>query len=117
MAEGSLGSKIVAEIRIRMFDTIAAADLAWIQGVHSGRFVSIFVNDSRIIDRAATRVMTGLFRNGVSLVFLMGAMFYMDWRLSTIVLLGAPLAVFNLGRQRKKIRHCRRALDARDRAI
>ena len=38
-----------------MFDTIAAADLAWIQRTHSGRFVSTFVNDTPIIDRAATQ--------------------------------------------------------------
>jgi subfamily B ATP-binding cassette protein MsbA len=105
VAEASLGSKIVAELRYRMFDTIAAADLAWIQGNHSGRFVSTFINDAAIIDRAAARVMIGLFRNGMSAVFLMGAMFYMDWRLSLVVLIGAPVAVLTLGKQRKRIRH------------
>ncbi len=104
VAEASLGTKIVAELRYRMFDTIAAADLAWIQGNHSGRFVSTFINDAAVIDRAATRVMIGLFRNAMSAVFLLGAMFYMDWRLSLFVLIGAPLAVLNLGKQRKRIR-------------
>jgi subfamily B ATP-binding cassette protein MsbA len=104
VAEASLGTKIVAELRYRMFDTIAAADLAWIQGHHSGRFVSTFINDAAIIDRSATRVMVGLFRNGMSAVFLLGAMFYMDWRLSLFVLVAAPLAVLSLGRQRTRIR-------------
>ena len=48
IADASLGSKIVAELRYRMFDTIAAADLAWIQSNHSGRFVSTFISDSLI---------------------------------------------------------------------
>ena len=104
VAEASLGSKIVANLRYRMFDTIAAADLAWIQGNHSGRFVSTFINDTAIIDRAATRVMVGLFRNGMSAIFLLVAMFYMDWRLSFFVLVGAPIAVVSLGRQRTRIR-------------
>jgi len=104
VAEASLGTKIVAELRYRMFDTIAAADLAWIQGHHSGRFVSTFISDASIIDRSATRVMVGLFRNGMSAVFLLGAMFYMDWRLSLVVLIAAPLAVLSLGKQRKRIR-------------
>ena len=90
VAESSVGTRIVAEIRIRMFDTIASADLAWIQGVHSGRFVSTVVSDSGAVDRAANRVLVGIFKNGASIVFLMGAMFYMDWRLSLIVLIGAP---------------------------
>ena len=104
VADGSLGTKIVADLRYRMFDTIAAADLAWIQGNHSGRFVSTFVNDVLIIDRAATRVMFNLFRNVVSAVFLLGAMFYMDTLLSLFVLVGAPIGVFYLARQRKRIR-------------
>ena len=51
VAEGSLSTKMVAEIRIRMFDTIAAGDLAWLQGIHSGRFVSVLLGDSASIDR------------------------------------------------------------------
>jgi subfamily B ATP-binding cassette protein MsbA len=104
VAEASLGTKIVAELRFRMFDTIAAADLAWIQGNHSGRFVSTFISDTSVIDRSATRVMVGLFRNAMSALFLLGAMFYMDWRLSLFVLIAAPLAILNLGKQRGRIR-------------
>ena len=58
VAEASLGTKIVADLRLRMFDTIAAADLAWLQRTHSGRFVSAFVNDTAIVDRAGARVFT-----------------------------------------------------------
>jgi ABC-type multidrug transport system fused ATPase/permease subunit len=43
------------------------------------------VNDTATVDRSATRVMLSLFRHGLSVVFLLGAMFYMDWRLSLIV--------------------------------
>jgi len=105
VAEGSLGARMVAEIRIRMFNTIAAGDLAWLQGIHSGRFVSVLVGDSASIDRNGTRVLIGIFKSVTSMVFLIGAMFYMDWLLSLIVMLGAPFAVFNLGRQRRRLRH------------
>jgi subfamily B ATP-binding cassette protein MsbA len=103
VSEARLGTKVVANLRVRMFERIAAADLAWLQRTHSGRFVSAFVNDTPIVDRAATKVLTTLFKNGLSCVFLLGAMFYMDWRLSLLVLIGAPLAVLNLGKQRKRI--------------
>ena len=104
VAEGSLGTRMVAEIRIRMFNTIAAGDLAWLQGIHSGRFVSVLVGDSSSIDRNGTRVLIGIFKSVTSMIFLVGAMFYMDWLLSLIVMLGAPFAIFNLGRQRKRLR-------------
>src|SRR5687767_7460497 len=85
VTESSLGTKIVADLRVRMFDTMAAADLAWLQRTHSGRFVSAFVNDALIVDRAATKVLTALFKNALSVVLLVGAMVYMDWRLSLLV--------------------------------
>jgi subfamily B ATP-binding cassette protein MsbA len=104
VAEASLGTKIRRRLRFRLFDTIAAADLAWIQGSHSGRFVATFINDTTTIDRAATKVMVGFFRNGAGAILLLAAMFYMDWRLSLFVLIGAPLAILNLGKQRTKLR-------------
>jgi len=104
VAEASFGTKIVADLRLRMFDTIAAADLAWIQGRHSGRFVSTFFNDAPIVDRAVARVLIALAKNGLTVVALLGAMFYMDWRLGLVALIGMPLAVFNLGKQKRRIR-------------
>lgn len=104
VAEAALGTKVVADLRLRMFDTIAAADLAWVQGNHSGRFVSAFFNDAPAVDRAVARVLLDLIKNGLTGIALLGAMFYMDWRLALIVLVGAPLAIFNLGKQKRRIR-------------
>ena len=104
IVDGTLSTKIAAELRMRMFDTVAMADLAWIQGFSSGRFVSAFVADVGAVDRAGTRVLTALVKNGLSLIFLTGAMFYMDWRLSLLVLIGAPIAIFNLGKQKRRVR-------------
>ncbi len=49
-------------------------------------------------------MLIGIFKSVTSMIFLVGAMFYMDWLLSLIVMLGAPFAIFNLGRQRKRLR-------------
>ncbi len=105
VADASLGTKIVAELRFRMFDTIAAADLAWIQGFSSGRFVSACMGDTAAVNQAGTKVITGVFQSGLTVVFLLCAMFYLDWRLSIVVLLGAPFAILNLSRQKKRVRH------------
>ena len=105
VADASLGTKIVAELRFRMFDTIAAADLAWIQGFASGRFVSACLGDTASVNAAGTKIITGVFQNGLTVIFLLCAMFYLDWRLSLVVLLGAPFAIVNLTRQKKRIKH------------
>ncbi len=104
VVDASLSTKIVAELRFRMFDTIAAADLAWIQGFPSGRFVSACINDVGAVNAAGTGIITGLFRNGLTFVFVFSAMFYLDWRMSLVVLIGAPVAVLNLNKQKKRIK-------------
>nr|WP_281351642.1 ABC transporter ATP-binding protein [Propylenella binzhouense] len=103
VADAWLGNQVVADLRIRMFDTLANADLGWIQRTHSGRFVSAFVNDTPIVDRAAAKTMTSMVKNGLSVLFLVGSMFYMDWRLACLVVAGMPLAIVFLGRQKKRI--------------
>ncbi|WP_051631211.1 ABC transporter ATP-binding protein [Afifella pfennigii] len=98
-----LGNVLVADLRIRMFDTLTAADLAWVQRTHSGRFVSAFVNDAPVVDRAAAKTMTALVKDGLTVIFLTGAMFYMDWRLALMVVAGMPFAYLFLRKQRKRI--------------
>ncbi len=104
VVDASLSTKIVAQLRFRMFDTIAAADLAWIQGFSSGRFVSAFINDVTAVNAAGTAIIIGIFRNGLTFVSVFGAMLYLDWRMSLVVVAGAPIAVLNLNRQKKRIK-------------
>lgn len=104
VTEASLGTKVVADLRTRLFNTLAFADLGWIQRNHSGRFVSAFGYDTPIVDRAGVRVLTTVFRNGLTVIVLLSAMIYMDWRLSIAALIGIPFGVHNLGRQRRRIK-------------
>ncbi|MBZ8133465.1 ABC transporter ATP-binding protein [Afifella sp. IM 167] len=103
VSDAWLGNTLVADLRIRMFDTLTSADLAWVQRTHSGRFVSAFVNDAPVVDRAAAKTMTSLVKDGLTVIFLTAAMFYMDWRLALIVSVGIPFAYLYLRRQRQRI--------------
>ncbi|MCT8267054.1 MULTISPECIES: ABC transporter ATP-binding protein [Afifella] len=98
-----LGNKVVSELRIRMFETLTKADLAWVERTHSGRFVSAFVNDADIVQRAAAKTMTALVKDSLTVLFLTASMFYMDWRLALLVCAGMPFAYLYLTRQRKRI--------------
>ena len=104
VSAAALGTRVVADLRMRLFEAIAAADLAWIQRSHSGHFVSVFLSETALVDRSAARVVLVLAKNVLSVVFLVGAMFYMDWRLSLAALVGAPFAFLHLGQQKKRIR-------------
>lgn len=101
---GYLGHRFIADLRIAMFAKISNADLSWIQTVHSGRLLSGFLNDANLIRQTASRAVVALGENLLKTLILIGVMLYMDLRFSGIVLITMPLAVYFLGRQRRRMR-------------
>lgn len=99
-----LGTRFAANLRIRMFERIAHADLNWIESIHSGRFLSSFLNDINQITSTAGLIIVGLGQNLMKVVFLGGYLFYLDWRLALVIMTTMPLAVMSMKRQRKKMR-------------
>jgi len=104
VAVGYLGIRFIADLRIQMFAKITEADLSWINSVHSGRLIAGFLYDANLIRQTASRAIVALCQNLIKVIVLVGVMLYMDLRFSGVVLILMPLAVFLLGRQRRKMR-------------
>ena len=99
-----LGHRFVADLRLQMFSKLARSDLNWIQQVHSGRLLASFLNDANLIRQTASRSLMTLGENYFKVIILVGAMFYMDPRFATLILIFLPFAWFLLSRQRRKMR-------------
>jgi len=72
---------------------------------HSGRYLSNFTNDTGILFAVLTGVVVTLFKESVTLVALLGLMFYHDWQLSLLAILMIPIAAIsskNLGKKMGK---------------
>lgn len=98
-----LGQRFVSDMRIQMFDRLTKADLSWIEGVHSGRFISGFLNDANLIRITASRTLVTLVQNLLQVVALTSVMFWLDWKMASIVIIALPLGVGVLSKQRKKM--------------
>tara|TARA_R110002110_G_scaffold66876_3_gene182770 strand:+ start:7272 stop:9161 length:1890 start_codon:yes stop_codon:yes gene_type:complete len=101
----TIGQNIVASVQRNMFDRIIHADLAWVSGTHSGRFISSFLNDAGRVRDTITTTVIDLGQNFLTVIALIGAMFYLNWQLA---LMGAAiipviaLLVRQLGRRTRK---------------
>lgn len=104
VSQGYLSNRIVADLRIQLFEKLAFADVGWLQSTHSGRFVSVFMNDVATINTAATQTLTALVQNLLQVVFLSAAMLWMDWRLALLVLAALPIGGWLIRRQRGRAR-------------
>ncbi len=101
---GYLGHRFIADLRIQMFEKLSIADLSWVETVHSGRLIAGFLNDANMIRQTASRTIVALGEKALTVFVLVCVMLYMDLRFSGIVLMTMPVAVYLLGKQRRKMR-------------
>ncbi|HUG62481.1 MAG TPA: ABC transporter ATP-binding protein [Methylomirabilota bacterium] len=103
ITEARISGEIVAELRARLFDRLATADLGFLQATHSAKFVSVFASDTLIVNNAASQTVTAMARNALQALALIIAMLWLDWVLGLLVLAVLPMAVVLMGRQRKRL--------------
>jgi ATP-binding cassette, subfamily B, bacterial MsbA len=103
VGQAYVGNRIVADLRVEMFERLTQADLGWLQRTHSGRFLSSFMNDVAAVREAASLTIVAIGQNVLKVVILTGAMIYMDWRLSIFAVIAIPFALRVLGRQRRRV--------------
>jgi len=101
---GYLGQRFVSDIRIKMFDRLTKADLSWIEGVHSGRFLAGFLNDVNLIKTTASRTFVALVENTLKVFGLGLVMFWTDWKMAILIMIAMPIGVYLLSKQRIKMR-------------
>ena len=100
-----VGQKIIADIQIKMFTKITYADLGWLQINHSGKIIANFLYDVNLLQSAVSDNLANTFRNLLTLICLLGVMFYQDITLSLIALIAIPLVALlskRLGKRTKK---------------
>ncbi len=102
----NVGQTIVAKIQHDMFSRFLDLDLGFFHNNPSGQLVSRVINDVNVMRGAVTDGITGFGKNLITLVFLVGVMFYQDWFLSCITFLVFPftaLFVVWVGRRLRKM--------------
>src|SRR5207247_10799542 len=76
-----------------LFARLIRADLAYFNAHPSGMLISRFVNDVWLLRSAAANVLTGIGKDALTVIFLVGVMFYQDWVLALIAFFAFPLAI------------------------
>ncbi len=97
--------RIIADMQKKMFGHLVNSDFARLARDPTGTLISRFTNDVNVIRDATSRAMTGLVRDVLTVVGLVGYLFYIDWMLSLIVLVIYPLAalpIVEIGRRLRK---------------
>ncbi|TVQ33217.1 MAG: ABC transporter ATP-binding protein [Geminicoccaceae bacterium] len=86
--------QVVAALQKRMYRTLMGADVARVLAEPTGRLVSRFTADVRLIADSASRAATNLIRDLFTVIVLLAAMIYLDWVLALVVLVVYPIAAW-----------------------
>ncbi len=101
-----VGQWIVASIQQDLFSRFLGLDLKFFHENPTGQLISRVVNDVNVMRATVTDGITGLAKNLLTLLFLVGVMFYQDWLLSALTFLIFPftaLFVAWVGRRLRKM--------------
>src|SRR5437764_1833463 len=101
-----LGQRVIADIQKALFARLLRADLSYFNATSSGLLISRLTNDVGQLRSAAANVLAGISRDAVTVVFLVGLMFYQDWLLALIAFFAFPLAIrpiIGIGRRMRRV--------------
>ncbi|MGQ0527822.1 MAG: ABC transporter ATP-binding protein [Alphaproteobacteria bacterium] len=101
-----IGQYVVADIQKELFSHFLTMDMTFFNANPSGQLISRVINDVNVMRQAVTDSMTGFGKNFLTLVFLIGVMFYQDWKLALAALTIFPFVAYfvvYLGRKLRTI--------------
>lgn len=100
-----VGNRVVMDLRVRTFQHLQDLSLGYFNKTETGEMISRTVNDSMLLERAVSTVLTDLVRQPIVLV---GAAIYAvtkNWRLALAALLVFPLCIVPIAIFGRKVRH------------
>ncbi len=99
-----VGLRIIADTQNRLFAHLAEMDLAFFHGTPSGTLISRFTVDVQQMRTAVSNGLTGVGRDLMSLIGLVGVMFWQDWELAAVSFFVFPVAIYPIVRIGKRMR-------------
>src|ERR1700704_2126937 len=101
-----VGQRVIVDVQTASFARLIHADLAYFNATSSGMLISRLINDVSLLRNSAANVLAGIGRDAVTVVFLVGLMFYQDWVLALIAFFAFPLAIrpiVGIGRRMRRV--------------
>ncbi len=94
----------VQDVRNEVFRKTVFLDLRFFQQNQTGSLMSRVVNDVAMMQDGVGGIITGVFKDFIGFVSLLGVIFYRDWQLAAISILVIPLSIYPAQVLGKKIK-------------
>jgi subfamily B ATP-binding cassette protein MsbA len=90
---GTVGQRVVADLRIALFEHLLGLSPAFFSRRHSGDLMSRFSADVQAVEVAVSNAIASYIRDGLTVVVMLVTCFILDWRLSLMAFVAVPVTI------------------------
>ena len=99
-----VGLRIIADLREKLYNHLQTLSLSFFTKMPTGILISRITNDVNLIQGSVSSTITGLLKDAFTIIFLVGVVFYRDWKLAIIAFIIFPLAIIPIKEFGKRMR-------------
>jgi subfamily B ATP-binding cassette protein MsbA len=104
MALTWVGGMVVMDLRNEMFDKLVSLPSSYYDKQASGTLISKVTFDATQVTEAASNVLLVVVRDSLSIIGLLAWMFYLQWQLTLVTFIAAPVVVLTVKYFTKRLR-------------
>ena len=105
-----VSNKIIMDLRLEMAQRLITLPNSYFDAHTTGSTISKLTYDVKQVADASTNVLIILIRDSLAIIGLIAWMFYIDWKLSLIIFLTAPIIIFIVHSISNRLRRLNHAL-------
>jgi len=105
-----VGNNVVMKLQRQLFSQLIALPISFFDKTNTGELLSKITYDASQVSNAASSALVRIFREGASLIGLVGLMFYNSWQLSLVFFVIAPLVGIAISIVSKRFRKLGKSL-------
>jgi len=101
-----VGQSVIKDLRYILYKHIQSLPLSFFQKKPTGELISRIISDVTLIQGAVSNVLVGILKDTCQVFFLIGVIFYQDWRMASIAMVSLPLVIYpiiNFGRRHRRL--------------
>jgi subfamily B ATP-binding cassette protein MsbA len=101
---GYIGQRVIFDLRNLLYERLTEQSLGFFAHRKTGELLARLSYDVTLVQGAVSTAVTALMRDAISIVFLVGVVFYQDWVLALLTMLVFPAVGYPIARFGKKMR-------------
>ena len=101
-----VGQSVIRDLRNKVYSHIQSLPLSFFNKKPTGELISRIISDVTLIQGAVSNVLVGILKDTCQVLFLIGVIFYQNWRMALISMILLPLVIYpivNFGRRHRRL--------------